>query len=159
MIWGRLNIAEPLPVLYAWQQTSVEGTVTKRWTHSACFNFFKTKPRNPRWSWSGRSDDGKTVSVTLWRDKFLEQGRVYRNFDTDVPGEWRSRPGFVELLENLQHARDNTGGIVRVIIAIAKDLEAMPRSISECYPQPDLIMRVVDLDDDAGSFTLERVNA
>lgn len=133
--------------------------MTKRWTHSECFAFFGTQPKSPRWSWSGRSDDGKTVAVTLWRDKFQEKGTVYKNFDTDVPGEWRSRPGFVELIENLKHALKHTEGVVRVIIAAPKDTEAVPRSIAECYPNKDLRMRVVHLDDDAGAFTLERINA
>ena len=133
--------------------------MTKRWTHSECFEFFNTRPRNPRWSWSGRSEDGSTVSVTLWRDKFLEKGTIYRNFDTDVPGEWRSRPGFVELIDNLKYASEHTNGVVRVIVAVSKDTEAVPRSIAECYPAENLRMRVVHLDDDVGTFTLERINA
>jgi hypothetical protein len=131
--------------------------VAKRWTHTACFEFFDTKPKNPRWSWSGRSDDGKAVSVTLWKDRFLDQGRTYKNFDSDVPGEWRSRPGFVELIENLKYASDHLDGAVRVIIATPKDPAAQPRSIAECYPQEKLRMRVSALDDDAGTFTLERI--
>jgi hypothetical protein len=133
----------------------MEEGLTKRWTHSECFAFFGTKPKSPRWSWSARSDDGKMVAVTLWKDQFLEQGRVYKNFDIDVPG--RSRPGFVELIENLKHASDHLGGVVRVIIAVPKDPLANPRSIAECYPQEHLRMRVSSLDVDAGTFTLERI--
>ena len=133
--------------------------MSKRWTHKECFEFFGTKPQNPRWSWSGRSEDGRTVAVTLWRDQFLEQGRVYKNFASDTPGEWRGRPGFAELIENLKHAVAHTDGVVRIIIAAPKDPAANPRSIAECYPQETLRMRVSQLDDDAGTFTLERVNA
>jgi hypothetical protein len=93
----------------------------------------------------------------LWRDKFLEQGRLYKSFETDVPGEWRSRPGFVELIDNLKHAINQTNGVVRVIIAVPKDPYASPRSIAESYPQKDLKMRVIQLDPIAGTFTLERI--
>lgn len=136
----------------------VKGNVMARqWTHTECFEFYDVRPKNTRWSWSGRRDDGQAVAVTLWQDRFNEQGKYYRNFTTDVPGEWRSRPGFVELIENLQHARDHLHGVVRIILAKAKDANASPRSIQRSWPQPTLLMRVVALDRDEGTFTLERI--
>ena len=129
----------------------------KHYSHSDCFAFFGTIPRNPRWSWSGRSSDGGDVAVTLWQDRFEQGGRIYKSWQDDLPGEWRSRPGFVELIENLAHARDHTSGVVHVILAKAKDVAARPRSIERCFPQPALKMKVVALDEDAGTFTLERI--
>jgi hypothetical protein len=128
-------------------------------THSACFEFFGVVPKNARWSWSGRSLDGQDVAVTLWQDRFEEKGRIYRSWKTDQPGEWRSRPGFVELVENLAHARDNLKGKVHVIIAVAKDKAASPRSIERSFPQPSLKMRVIELDESDGTFVLERIDA
>lgn len=126
-------------------------------TNSECFEFFGVVPKNTRWSWSGRSADGRDVAVTLWQDRFEEKGRIYLSWRTDQPGEWRSRPGFVELIENLVHARDNLDGRVHVILAIAKDKAASPRSIERSFPQPNLKMRVIELDESEGTFVLERI--
>lgn len=125
-------------------------------SHTECFEFFGVIPRNTRWSWSGRSADGSKVAVTLWQDRFEKGGRIYRSWQTDRPGEWRSRPGFVELIENLAHARDNLNGIVHVILALPKDKDAQPRSIDRCFPQPNLKMRIVELDEIEGTFLLAR---
>jgi hypothetical protein len=131
----------------------------KHYSHSDCFEFFGVVPRNTRWSWSGRSDDGKDIAVTLWQDRFEDKGRIYRSWNTDRPGEWKSRPGFVELIENLALARDNADGAVHVILAQARDRDANPRSIARCFPQPSLKMRVIELDEEEGTFVLERVDA
>lgn len=131
----------------------------KQYSHSECFDFFGVVPRNTRWSWSGRSGDGKDVAVTLWQDRFEEKGRIYRSWKTDRPGEWKSRPGFVELIENLALARDNADGTVHVILAQARDKDAVPRSIARCFPQPNLKMRIVELDEEEGTFVLERVDS
>jgi hypothetical protein len=132
--------------------------MARQWSHNECFEFYDVQPKNPRWSWSGRSADGKTVAVTLWQDRFLEGGRVYRNFDSDRPGEWRSRPGFVELLDNLEYAAKHLDGAVRIILAKAKDRNASPRSIERSWPQPNILMRVTALNRDEGKFTLERID-
>lgn len=129
----------------------------KACNHTECFEFFGVLPRNPRWSWSGRSADGRDVAVTLWQDRIEEKGRLYRSWKTDRPGEWRSRPGFVELIEDLVHARDHLDGLVHVILATPKDKVAVPRSIARSFPQPNLKMRIVELDDQEGTFLLERV--
>ena len=126
-------------------------------SHSDCFEAFGVVPRNTRWSWSGRSPDGSRVVVRLWQDRFEDGGRTYASWSSDNPGEWRTRPGFVELIENLTYARDHLDGIVSVIIAIAVDAEASPRSIRRSFPHPNLRMRVVDLDEEEGKFVLERV--
>lgn len=46
-----------------------------------------------------------------------------------------------------------------MIIARAKDEEAQPRSILHCFPHPKLKMRVVELDEQEGTFLLETVDA
>jgi hypothetical protein len=132
--------------------------VPKKYNHSQCFEYFGVKPKNIFWSWSGRSDDGRDVAVTLWQDRFEDRGRIYRSWNTDRPGEWKSRPGFVELIENLVLARANAEGRVHVIIAKAKDEDAQPRSIERCFPQPNLKMRVIELDESQGTFVLQRVD-
>ncbi|MBX7496715.1 hypothetical protein K3172_12690 [Qipengyuania sp. 6B39] len=131
--------------------------IQRRYSPTECFEFFGVIPKNNRWSWSGRSEDGSVVAVRLWQDGFENAGRVYRSWATDKPDEWKSRPGFVELIENLAHARDELGGQVEVIIVVAQDRKARPRSIARSFPQPELKMRVVELDEAAGTFVLERI--
>lgn len=123
-------------------------------TLAECFKHYDTKPKNRRWSWSARSDDGTTVAVVLWSDLFLPRMAGYRNDEAD-PEAWRSLPGWNELAANLQHALDHTEGLVRVIIARAKDRTARPRTIAECFPRDDLVMRVVALDRATGRFELQ----
>lgn len=132
--------------------------MAKKYTQAECYAFYGVVPRNPRWSWSGRSPDGTAVAVTLWQDGFEDKGTVYRSSEDDVPGEWKSKPGFTELIENLAHARDANDGIVHVILAAAKDTKARPRSIDRSFPQPKLKMRVVELDENEGTFRLERID-
>lgn len=132
--------------------------MAKSFTHKECFEYFGTVPKNPRWSWSGRSPDGKAVSVTFWQDQFEEGGRVYRG--RRRPGEIKGmgKAGRTELLENLKWAHDHCGGVLNIIIAIPKDAKAEPRSIKECFPQKTLKMRVTYLDMEAGEYKAERID-
>ena len=131
--------------------------MTKKWSHKACFDHYGVKPGNPRWSWSGKSGDGKTVAVTCWQDRFENGIDLYRSHTHLGEAGWQSRPGHNELIRNLAWARDNCGGEVRIIVAIPEDPKASPRSIRECFPRADIRMRVVDLDEASGDFSLERI--
>lgn len=128
-----------------------------RWTKKACFDHYRVRPKNLRWSWSGRSDDGKTVAVQFWKDRFTEGGRVYASAAHAGDERWFGSAGHNELIENLICARDKCDGLVRVIIGIAKDTKAEPRETEECYPQDKLIMKIVHLDEATKDFILERV--
>jgi hypothetical protein len=57
-------------------------------------------------------------------------------------------------MENLRWALDHCDGWVRVIIAIAKNKNAHPRSISECFPSK-MQLRVTHLDQTTGAFAFE----
>jgi hypothetical protein len=69
-----------------------------------------------------------------------------------------SKPGRSELFENLKWAHDNCDGILRIIIAIAKDTKAQPRSILECFPQKTLRMLLTYLDMETGQYVAERID-
>lgn len=131
--------------------------MAKTWSHKACFDHYGVKPGNPRWSWSGKSADGKTVAVTCWQDRFENGIDLYRSRTHHGEAGWQSRPGHSELIRNLAWARENCGGEVRIIIAIAEDPKASPRSIRECFPRADIRMRVITLDEALGEFSLERI--
>lgn len=109
--------------------------MNKRYTLKECHEVLGTKPQNPRWSWSGRSADGKT----------------------DVTMPWVGTPGHKDLVENLKWAKEHCDGVVSVIIAIAKEKDAHPRTISECYPQLNFRMRVENIDHEIGEFSLLRI--
>lgn len=127
----------------------------KKMTHTAAFAAFGTTPRNVQWSWSARTPDGTTVVVTLWQDLFKRRdGRLTYARPGFDPSNPDTRPGFRELMENLAWARDHCGGRFKVIMAIAKDPSAEPRSISECFPTK-MTMKLTHLDTTAGAFVAE----
>ena len=59
---------------------------------------------------------------------------------------------------NLKHAVDNLGGLFRVVVAKAKDVDASHRAIEDCFPQPNLIMKIIELDRETGEFTASGPN-
>jgi hypothetical protein len=133
--------------------------MAKKWTHTAAYKHFGTKPKNVQWSWSARSDDGKTVVVTLWQDRFKRRNNhlSYESLGFD-PGNPDTRPGFRELMENLTWAQSHCGGQFKVITAIAKDITAEPRSIQECFPTK-MVMRLTHLDVTKGAYSAEVVDS
>lgn len=122
----------------------------KRWTREACFEHFGAVCKNPRWSWSARSPDGKTVVMTMWEDEIVWDG-ARATYQSGARIRAHKRAGKTELYENLKWARDNCDGQVRVVRMTARDEKADPRSIATCYPDDDLIMRVT-LDEANGTF-------
>jgi len=128
----------------------------KTWTHSEAFAYYGAGCANQRWSWSARSPDGKTVVLTLWQDEFSRNdddgGMAYHARVREDAAEWIKRPGNRERLENLKWAKEHCDGLFRVVIAIAKDVDARPRAIKECFPQPSLIMKIQELDEKTGEF-------
>lgn len=129
----------------------------KKYTKKQCFEAFNTRQKNPRWSWSARSDDGKTVAVTFWQDRFEDGGRVYRSYTHSSDYTGHGTPGHTELIENLAWARDYCNGELNVIIAIAQDRKASPRAILECFPNFRFKMRILQLAEDVGDFAVERL--
>lgn len=72
----------------------------KSWTHKECFDYFGVVPKNPRWSWSGRSPAGAEpkIAVTFWQDKFEEQGKRYSSLSHSADEKWFGSPGHNGLL-------------------------------------------------------------
>ena len=128
--------------------------MSKKFTHTEAFAHFGTRPRNVQWSWSARSDDGKTVVATLWQDEFSRKdGKVYYDRSA-LPEHIRRRPGNSELMENFAWAKDYCDGRFKVIIAIAQDMNADPRSIQECFPSK-MTMKLLSFDPTTGAFLAE----
>ncbi|ESZ05409.1 MULTISPECIES: hypothetical protein [unclassified Mesorhizobium] len=128
--------------------------MAKKYTHTECFEHFGTAPRNTYWSWSARNENTKTVAVTLWQHEFVWKGKQPSFERPSLDLEQKVRPGHNELMTNLRWAIDHANGEVQVIIAIAKDKMAQPKTIKECFPSK-MVMRVTALDEGTGAFRLE----
>lgn len=63
--------------------------------------------KNSRWSWSGRSKDGKRVALTFWADRFVDfKSRPIVYDDTGwATDENVNRPGNRERMANIEWAR------------------------------------------------------
>ncbi len=127
----------------------------RKYKHIDCFKFYGTVPTNIRWSWSGKSHDGKTVSVTFWQDLFESKGRVYRSTPHKAQDKWYGSRGHRELIANLAHAKEHCEGVLKIIVAIPTDPKESPRKIKECFPAPNLVMRLVSLDPATGTFLVK----
>lgn len=128
--------------------------MTNKWTRTAAFRYLNTEPRNPNWSWSARSADGKTVAVSLWKDEF--KGPIGSMvYDRCTTADWHDGPGKHQFFRDLAWAVAHCGGIVCVILVIRDPRE--PGRVLECYPQKNWLMRVTHLDPRAGAFRLEQV--
>ena len=131
--------------------------MTQKWTLTKAFAYFDgAKARNPRWSWSARSADGRTVVVTLWKDSICDDGRTVTvdAFD-DGSGRlrlWKDAQGNRDRIQNLVWARDHCDGLFRVVLVVAKDTAAVPRAIDERYPDPNLVMKLIRLNEDTGEL-------
>ncbi|CAA6603793.1 conserved hypothetical protein [Rhodospirillaceae bacterium LM-1] len=122
------------------------------WTLKSCFEHFGAKQKNQRWSWSGRSDDGAIVVVTLWKDILKVSNGVaeYDAFGHDAE-KWIDKVGNRERLDNLKWALSHCDGIFRGIITVARDTETRPREIQECFPY-QARMKIHALNEATGEF-------
>jgi hypothetical protein len=133
--------------------------LANRWTLTRAFAHFEgAVARNPRWSWSARSPDGETVVLTLWEDKIThEDGGPTINCFGDDAHLWKDTLGNKDRTKNLIHARDHCDGLFRVVMVVAKDIKAVPRSIAKRYPHPTLVMKLIKLDERTGEFSAKSV--
>ena len=121
------------------------------------FAQFGAAGRNQRWSWSARTDDGKTVVMTLWKDLFDYSGDPirYSTFEREDLDEWQDKPGNHERLENLIWAEEKCGGDFRVVIVVAHDTDVQPRQIKDSFAQPRMLGRITRLNRTTGEFEAE----
>jgi hypothetical protein len=118
------------------------------------FDHFGAKPKNIRWSVSGRTPDGRTVVMVLWKHRldYHSQPISYSHFGWRQLLDHNDEPSAHERVENLKWARDHCDGLFRVIIAVPIDTNDLTRGIAEAFPQPRLIMRLVEIKEQTGEF-------
>jgi hypothetical protein len=65
----------------------------RKWTRRECFEHFGASCKNPQWSWSAKSADGRVVVMCMWQDEIKREGdrMVYQSL-TPRRGE-ENRPG------------------------------------------------------------------
>jgi hypothetical protein len=131
------------------------------WTKGSAFAYFDgATARNSRWGWSGRSPDGRTVVITLWKDEIHDDGKtvVADMFGHERLHLWTDKPGNRGRIKDLAWARDRCDGLFRVVMTVAKDAKASPRSIAKCYPHKTLVMKLIRLNERTGEFRAESVS-
>ena len=129
------------------------------------FAIFGLIQTNERWSWSAKSHDGKTVSITVWADQINKNPDIVMFVDTfNLPHNqrnelWRDAKGNRERIKHLSHARKHLDGLVRVLMVHAVDAGAYPRQVKANSVEPitNCFFRVVELNERTGEFKLERL--
>lgn len=96
--------------------------------------------------------DSKKVAITIWEHEMGADGFV-DYFGDPTLATWSSKPGNQERIRNLQIARDHCNALFHVIWVVARDLEETPRKIAGRYPENDLMMKLIDLDETTGAFS------
>jgi hypothetical protein len=153
-----LRSMQPNPAPAVSTHAAATPVFAEKWTLAKAFAYFDgAVPRNPRWSWSARSPDGGTVVLTLWADQIVDDGQ---NVTVDCYGHihlpaWKDALGNKERISNLAWARDHCEGLFRVVMVVAADPEAKPRSIRKRYPDTKLVMRLISLNEETGEFRAE----
>lgn len=123
-------------------------------TRKELFRRYGLRLLNLMTDWSALSSDGLVVALSLWLDEF--RGRagamVYEKLDTR---DWMDAAAKRRFFRHLQHSLHHCGGLVRVVVSV-RDPANHARTV-DCYPVPNVIMRITRLDVAAGSFRLEQV--
>jgi hypothetical protein len=60
----------------------------RKWTRRECFEHFGASCKNPQWSWSAKSADGRVVVMCMWQDEIKREGdrMVYQSLTTGASG-------------------------------------------------------------------------
>ena len=122
---------------------------------ASSFAKFRVNLKNPRQSWSARSEDGTTVVITLWRPGL--KGKPFRyvsysGMDSEIT--WTDTFGNRERLENLIWAEERCDGCFRAVVIVPKDETATKWEISESWPIEPM-MRITSLNRKNGEFIAE----
>jgi hypothetical protein len=121
-------------------------------TRTDAFKRFHVTLKNVQWSRSGRTSDGSSVIVALWRDRLkLVDGVI--TYKHSMDDGWFKSPGQRELRDNLVWSRDKCGGIFKVVVVTAKDTSAIPREVASSDPEMRYDMVLMSLDEESGAFT------
>lgn len=125
----------------------------RRMTLAKSFAYFGATAANSRWSWSARNENQPIVVLALWQDSF-KSNNGQLSYEIGKTEARCQLPGSKERRDNLMWALKNCGGLVKVVIVVAKDPKAKRRTIADSFPQKQLTMRIAAFDADSGYFGL-----
>jgi hypothetical protein len=124
------------------------------WAKTRAFANFGAAATNVRWGWSARSEDGKTIVVSVWDDEFDADGpsSILDRYGHRNLTKWKDKPGNHDRIKNLIWARDNCDGHFRMVVVTGKDVNAYPRPARGFRPHPR-VMRLTELNESTGEFS------
>lgn len=124
-----------------------------------CFSEFGATIRNVRWGWSGRSDNGDVVVLTLWDDliKVADGVPVFDSFRAGRVEDWSQRIGNRFRKLDIEHSLAVHGGQFRAVIQHAENPKAETRKVVDRHPDLERVWRVTDYNPDTGEFRAEAV--
>jgi len=132
----------------------------RRWTFKDAFAEFGAKATNPRQTWSARNEADKIVVLTMWADSFdPAPGSAFSSFNHPSLAHWQNARGNKDRIKNLKFAQEHCGGLFRVVVVIAKDVGAMPRTALNLCPHPTKVMRITDFNPNTGEFSAVSVES
>jgi hypothetical protein len=131
----------------------------KKFSKKECFDFYRVHPKNNRWSWCGRNTEH--VVIALWQDRFRKEddGKLIYHIPP-LRAVALGRPAYAELVENLEFARKNFDGTFKVIMILRKNpnWDHYPHEVKECWPKPEMRMKLRSLDLATGEWSAEALS-
>ena len=117
------------------------------------FAKFSVTQVNERWSWSGISEDGLTLVLTLWSDqyRFNKESRIYEwsTFGRDIDS-WIDDAGNAHRIRDISYAIEKLEGRFRAI-RVDPDTSSLPnRTIKKVSPILNLEWEITDFDPNTG---------
>jgi hypothetical protein len=135
----------------------IGGKMSNEGTRTAAFQTYGITLKNPNYFISGRSEERRIVAVSLWLHE-LGGSSGSHFYERPNWGDWfiKAKRAF---FDDLNWSRKELGGAVHVVVAVA-DEEALASGLVRTesnHARPDLVMRIVHMDPEVGSFRLEQI--
>jgi hypothetical protein len=112
--------------------------------------------RNPRTSWYAMNADGTIFAPTMWEHEIVWLGRKLL-YESHLRAAESENDEAERRLEQVLRVRDNLGGLVYPIIAVATDPNAIPLLASGWYVVYMLVMKIINVDRTARTFHAESI--
>ena len=122
------------------------------------FKYFGIIQNNERWSWSGISEDGKTVALTIWTDQSKYQNGKWHYSNFNKNNEiWINSPGNKDRIKHIEYCIKNLDSKFRVIWVHPKKKGVFDetRDIKQINPLEKGFFKITRFDEITGEFEAE----
>ena len=121
------------------------------------FAYFGIKQTNERWSWSGVSEDGKTVALTIWTDQksYNKDNKSYTTSTFNCNNAlWKDDQGNKGRIDHIKHCKAELNGKFRAIFVTPKDpgVIDVKREIVGIKPMGNIWFQITEFDEETGEF-------